>query len=306
MSKELEARVTACEGGLYSVYLQNGRFVSCKPRGRFRHERMKILVGDSVTLSEDEKGNRCIDAVSERHGTLMRPPIANVDRLFVTVSAARPEPLTLNIDKLTCIAVHNGIKPVIVITKCELSRENAEFLRQVYTRAGFDCFLTSSAENEGIDALRAYLTNAPSCCLDVFAGASGVGKSTLLNTLFPSLSLKTQEISAKIARGRHTTRSVVLFPVEILTGSGRGYIADTPGFSLLDFESFDFFSKEDLPYTFPEFEPFLGTCRYTKCSHTKEEGCRIIAETSGGAVPPSRHESYKALYGQLKNKHFYD
>jgi ribosome biogenesis GTPase len=129
-----------------------------------------------------------------------------------------------------------------------------------------------------------------------FAGASGVGKSTLLNRLFPDLSLATGAVSEKTERGRHTTRKVELFP------HAGGFIADTPGFTMLDFEHFDFFTKEDLTYTFPEFEPYLGKCRYTKCSHTKEDGCAILEAKKRGEISQSRHDSYLELYTTLKNK----
>ena len=128
-------------------------------------------------------------------------------------------------------------------------------------------------------------------------GYSGAGKSTLINTLFPNFGLETGEGSKKTERGRHTTRSVRLFEAR------GGYIADTPGFSMLDFARFDFFGKEDLPLTFREFSDCIGKCRYTKCTHTKEEGCAVLRKLQEGKIAPSRHESFKELYGILKDKH---
>ena len=142
--------------------------------------------------------------------------------------------------------------------------------------------------------------------ISCFAGASGVGKSTLMTSLFPELDLKTGEISAKIARGKHTTRAVELYSLSDLSGGGDGYIADTPGFSLLDFVRFDFFDREELPDTFPEFERFIGKCRYTKCTHLCEDGCAVCQAVRGGIIPVSRHDSYISLYGDLKNKHKWD
>jgi ribosome biogenesis GTPase len=121
-----------------------------------------------------------------------------------------------------------------------------------------------------------------------------------MNRLFPELSLSTSEISRKIERGRHTTREVELFPLSDELECG--YVADTPGFSMLDFERFDFFGKEDLPNTFREFEPYIGQCRYTKCTHTKEDGCAVLAAVISGDIPKSRHESYKELFDTLKQK----
>ena len=131
-------------------------------------------------------------------------------------------------------------------------------------------------------------------------GTSGSGKSTLMNRLFPHLQLSTSAISRKIERGRHTTRQVDLFPLS--EAANCGYVADTPGFSMLDFERFDFFDKEDLPETMREFLPLIGNCRYTKCSHTKEEGCAILQAVREGAIPQSRHASYVELYDTLKQK----
>ena len=139
-----------------------------------------------------------------------------------------------------------------------------------------------------------------------FAGASGVGKSTLLNALFPELRLETSAVSEKTERGRHTTRCVTLYPVN--DKADCPYLADTPGFSALDFEQFDFFGKEDLPHTVREFAPYLGGCRYTNCSHTKESAadCAIVRAVEAGEIPKSRHESYWALYDILKNKNSWD
>ena len=133
-----------------------------------------------------------------------------------------------------------------------------------------------------------------------FSGASGVGKSTLLNRLFPSLSLETGEISRRIERGKNTTRRVELYPLSE-TGEG-GFLADTPGFTMLDFERFDFFDKEDLPETFREFRPYIGECRFTKCSHTKEDGCAILEAVKRGDIAKSRHDSFVEIYEVLKNK----
>ena len=135
--------------------------------------------------------------------------------------------------------------------------------------------------------------------MSAFSGASGVGKSTLLNSLFPTLSLSTSSVSKKTERGRHTTRETVLFSIG---DEKKVYIADTPGFTMLDFEQFDFFSIEDLPDTMREFAKYIGLCKYKKCSHTKEEGCAIIEALERGEISQSRHKSYAALFDILKAK----
>ena len=244
--------IIASSGGLYTVETSEGR-VQCRPRGVFRHKHEKVLVGDRVRLSAEGEGT-VISAICERKNALIRPPMANLDYIFVTAAASSPDPDTYMLDKLTTIAEYNNIKPVIVIGKCELDRDRAAELCEIYAKAGYDTFAVSYHTGEGVEAVKAFVDGLPEGSISAFAGASGVGKSSLMNLLFPDLDLETSSVSRKTERGRHTTRSVTLYP------SGKGYIADTPGFSMLDFEHFDFFGKDDLPDTFPEFEQLLGGC----------------------------------------------
>ena len=148
--------------------------------------------------------------------------------------------------------------------------------------------------------MRAYLGEDMPGKTAAFAGASGVGKSTLMNALFEGLDLATGAISQRIERGKHTTRRVRLYPID---GVENAYVADTPGFSMLDFVRFDFFTKEDLPFTMREFDDYIGACRYTKCTHTKEQGCAVLDAVREGRIAKSRHESYCAMFDALKNKH---
>ncbi len=295
-------------GGLYTVRLlqdaelPTGAEISCRARGSFRHEHVTPLAGDTVTLSRSDGGKDefVIDAIEDRKNALIRPPMANLDYLFVTMAAAAPEPILTTQDKLCAIAEYNRIEPVVVITKAELSPDYARDLKKLYSLCGYPCFSLSAVTGEGVEELEAWIASHLPAHTAAFAGASGIGKSTLLNRLFPALELTTSEISRKIERGRHTTRRVELFPLS--EERDCGYIADTPGFSMLDFERFDFFSCEDLPETMREFLPYIGQCKYTKCSHTKEEGCAILEAVRDGHIPASRHESYVELHGILKNK----
>lgn len=291
-------------GGLYTVRRSDGSTVACRARGSFRHDGITPLVGDRVTLLEDGEQGIVIDEILERKNSLIRPPMANLDCIFVTMAAASPTPILTTIDKLTAIAEHTGIEPIIVVTKSELRPDVAEELRKLYASCGFSAFAVSSVENTGIDALQEYIDKNLSGKIAAFAGASGVGKSTLLNRLFPHLALSTSEISRKIERGRHTTRQVELFALS--EGENCGYIADTPGFSMLDFERFDFMDCEDLPLAMREFVDRIGQCRYTKCSHTKEEGCAIVDAVRRGEIPKSRHESFCELHTILKTKKKWD
>lgn len=303
-------------GGLYTVKLKSdcvlpaGELIRCRARGAFRHEGITPLPGDNVTLlcperlgeSKDgkETAGFSITEINDRRSALIRPPVANLDYLFITMAAASPTPILTTVDKLIAIAEFNKIEPVIVITKSELDPEYARKLHNIYSSCGFTCFCLSAVENIGIEPIDLFIAENMDGKIAAFAGASGIGKSTLLNRLFPHLSLSTSEISRKIERGRHTTREVELFALS--KKNDCGYIADTPGFSMLDFERFDFFDKEDLPSTFREFDPYIGGCKYTKCTHTKEEGCAILEAKRQGLIARSRHESYAELFETLKQK----
>ena len=315
-------------GGLYTIKLVDNEvhsahfdtpsplassLITCSASGSFRHNHIKPLVGDNVELvytdhslaENDAKNNDIrITDILERKNELIRPPMANLDVMFISMAAASPAPVIPTIDKLICIAEHNDIEPVIIIGKCDLAPDYARELQDVYVKAGFDCFVLSAKTGEGTEAIREYVSEKLVGKTSAFAGASGIGKSTLLNALFPGLSLTTNTISAKIQRGRHTTRHVELYPIS--NRENTGYIADTPGFSLLDFERFNFFDKEDLAYNMREFRDYIGLCRYTKCSHTKEEGCAILEAVRNGDISKSRHDSFLEIYASLKNKNKWD
>lgn len=237
-----------------------------------------------------------------RKNSLIRPPLANLDLLFVAIAAARPEPSTLTADKLITIAEFNGIEPVPVITKLDLDRERALSLASDYRKCGFDVFTVSSENGEGVGELLSYIEKRCAGLTSAIAGVSGAGKSTLLNRLFPSLRQSTGELSERIMRGKNTTRLTELFRLSRLCGASDGYFADTPGFSMIDFERFDFYDKNDLPFVFREFAPYLTSCRYTKCTHIKEEGCAVIAAVKEGVIPSFRHDSYAAIYADIKDK----
>lgn len=308
-------------GGLYFVTVDeqeghplSGKTVPCRARGKFRHAGTSPLVGDRVEITYNDRTLATLDAeagddaateimisrILDRRNALIRPPLANVDVLFVAMASAAPAPLLPTVDKLILIAEFNGIEPVIVVGKNELDPENAERIADLYEKAGFTVFSLSALSGEGVDAVRAYIEEHLAGKIAAFAGASGVGKSSLLNRLFPHIHLETGEISQKIERGKNTTRHVELFTFPCR--DGEGYLADTPGFSMLDFVHFDFFGKDDLPTTLREFRPYIGRCRYKKCTHVKEEGCAIREAVASGEIAASRYQSFLELYDVLKNK----
>lgn len=317
MQYEATGRVIGGLGGLYEIALAGGdtplagSTVFSRAKGSFRIKGETPLVGDLVRVQYDDTavarytsaargtddgGGVVIAEILPRKNALIRPPMANLGVLFITFAAAKPDPVTETIDKLIAIAEHNGIEPVPVICKQDVAPARAAELAEIYRQAGFTAFTISSVAGEGVSALRDFIKDHLGDRIAAFSGASGVGKSTLLNALYPDLGLETGDISRKIERGRHTTRRVALYPV------GEGFVADTPGFSMLDFVRFDFFTKEDLPFAMREFEPYIGACRYTKCTHTKEEGCAILEAVREGKIAPSRHRGFLAMYEELKNK----
>lgn len=295
MEIKKRGRIIKCVGGLYTVLADDGESIQCRARGAFRHANMTPLVGDNIYL-EAENGNYVIGEICERTNALIRPPMANLDYMFVTFASAHPSPMLDMTDKLISILEYNHVEPIIIIGKCELDKERGDSLFEIYKKAGFNTFLVSCCENIGIDEVGNFINENFKNKTAAFAGASGVGKSTLINKLFPEISQETNTLSKKTERGRHTTREVTLFPV------AGGFIADTPGFSMLDFERFDFFELDDLKYTFREFDKYIGSCKYTKCSHTKEEGCAIINAVKENEISKSRHDNYCMLYDVLKNK----
>lgn len=292
--------ISKSTGGLYTVINENGSF-ECRARGVFRHKKSSPLVGDRCEFSADEKLGFVIESIGERKNELIRPAVSNIDTLFVSFAAASPDPDTLYIDKLISTAVHNSISVVIIITKTDLAPQKAAELEEVYKTVGIPVFLSSSENGEGIEQIKQYIREHKNETFS-FAGPSGVGKSTMLNTLFPELSLRTGSLSEKIERGKHTTREVTLYPLSLFIEGAEGYIADTPGFTSIDFINFNFFTLEELPDTFPEFADIKDKCYWRDCTHTKENDCAVRNGVKNGTVAKSRYESYLSMYEELKNK----
>lgn len=301
-----KGRLIGSVGGLYNVILDGGESLSCKPRGHFRYEKIRLLPGDIVDVVTDDNGNKVINSLHERKNALIRPPLANLDILYCVATTSNPAVDILTFDKLISIAEYNKIEPVIVITKSDLDPEGSKELAEKYRKSGFTVFVLSSKENQGIDEFVSYIKEQKNK-ISAFSGASGVGKSSLLNCVFPGLSLEVGDLSKKTGRGCQTTRQSNLYPLSRLfeDHEAEGYLADTPGFSMLDFVAFDFYTVDDLPGLFREFEPYLGCCKYTKCRHLKEEGCAVIEGVKEGKIEKSRHDSFLAIYADLKDKKNY-
>ncbi len=311
MQREVTGKVVKGVGGLYEtrVVLDGEvRRIPSPAKGILKRDEEKLLIGDNVRLTLDE--GECATVISEvlpRKNALIRPPLANLDYLFIVFAVKKPAPVIETVDKLISIAEHNDIVPVIVITKSDLGDAGAEKYAEIYRMVGLDVFVTSSTTDTGTAELSTYIkNNIRDGATAAFAGASGVGKSTLMNALFPSPGLATGDISRKIERGRHTTRHVEIF--DIGEGESAGHLADTPGFSLVDFARFDFFALDDLLPTFRELLPYVGKCRYADCAHFGESAdeCAVARAAKSGEIPESRLASYRAIYRVLKDKKDYE
>ncbi|MBQ6153401.1 MAG: ribosome small subunit-dependent GTPase A [Ruminococcus sp.] len=287
-SKTINGIITKISGGFYYVEAADTTY-ECKARGVFRKLGITPLVGDFVTLTVPEDGYCSVDSIKERKNSLVRPALANLDRLFIVSSVKEPDCNLYLIDKMTAAAFSKDIEPVIIFSKSDLA--DTDSLVEIYRKVDIKAFDFSVKDLKGLDKIKALIKDKTSA----FCGNSGVGKSTLLNALFPELCLQTGEISDKLGRGRHTTRTVELFK------KYGGYVADTPGFSTLDIERFELIRKDDLKFAFPEFDPYFGKCRFNSCNHLCEKGCAVLRAVEEGVIPSSRHQSYLKMYDEVKD-----
>ena len=285
---ELQGILLKAIAGFY--YVEAGDSIyECKARGKFRKEHLSPTVGDRLLIEVLDDGKGVVNSILPRKNLLIRPPVANIDRLFIVSSHNTPAPSTLIIDRLTAIAIENEIEPIIIFNKVDLGHMSE--WQKLYSSAGFKTIVTSGLSGEGCNEILPLLKGK----ISAFTGNSGVGKSSIINQLLPHLNLKTGEISEKLGRGRHTTRHVELFP------AFGGYVADTPGFSSLDIEKTMPLKKENLAFLFPDFEKYLGCCKFTSCTHTGEKGCAVFEAVSQGKIIPSRYDSYKSIYNEIKD-----
>ena len=289
-----EGIIVKALSGFYYVAAADG-IIECKARGRFRLDGSSPLVGDRVLCSVDSGGKGRIDRVLDRRNRFIRPAVANIDTLVFIAANANPVTDPFLIDRLSVVAAEAGCELVVCVNKTDLDPGDA--LCAIYTKAGFPVVRTSAETGDGIEELRALL--AGKVC--AFTGNSGVGKSSLLNVLLPGAGIRTGEVSEKLGRGRHTTRHVELYHL----GQGT-YIADTPGFASLDLAMTGQIRKEQLQYDFPDFEPYLGSCRFRDCAHLREPGCAVTAAVEAGEIAGSRYRSYARLYELSAKQNFWE
>ena len=272
-------------------YVSDGdRTYECKARGNFRNSGVSPLVGDRVVFEPVDETEGIINTVLPRKNGLTRPPVANIDRLYIVSALENPAPNEFLIDKTAAFAEYRGIEPVIVFNKCDMG----DFSRfeEIYKNAGFEVYTVSALTGEGTEQLRLSLAGKASA----FCGNSGVGKSSILNLLFGEEKLETGEVSSKLGRGRHTTRHTELYALP----SG-GFVADTPGFSDLETYGGDYEFKENLIGCFRDLKKYAGLCKFSDCTHICEKGCAVIDALNNGLLEPARYESYAALFNELKD-----
>ena len=273
-------------GGFYYVEAE-GEVYECKARGVFRKQRITPAIGDRVEISV-KNGKGAIESIEPRKTQLIRPAVANIDTMMLVIAAAEPAPNLFLIDKMLINAEVNGIRPLICINKTDIAEY--ETLRTIYEGAGYEVIALSALDGECRKTLMPYLKDR----VTAFAGLSGVGKSTILSDVLGD-ELETGSVSEKIHRGKHTTRHVELFALK-----EGGYVLDTPGFSSLEITDISDIKAEDLAQYFPELAGVTG-CRFRGCSHINEPDCAVKARLDEGEISPSRYESYKTLYEELKN-----
>lgn len=268
--------------------------VQCRARGVFKKKGITPLVGDDVQFEYTENGEGTVMDIMPRRSRLVRPPVANVEYAVLVFSVAEPD---LNLQLLDKFLVHienSGLIPLICLTKMDLLKPGEANVVQsaihLYKSIGYSVHVTSSKKREGLETIEEALAGS----ISVFAGQSGVGKSSLLNAMIPDLNLMTSEISHRLGRGRHTTRHVELLPL----GKG-GLIADTPGFSQLDFVELE---VENLGECFKEFREPAENCKFRGCLHVHEPGCAVIEAVQQGRIAKSRYDHYVQFLQEMKDK----
>lgn len=291
--------VLRAQGGVYDVETPDG-VLEAVLRGRLKREQRtgeRVVVGDRVDLEPEQAGDATVWAIENVHErtTLLarrapgkaprpKPIVANLGQVVIVFAAARPDPHLRMLDRFLVIAGSSDISPLVVVNKVDLAGpEAARRTFAPYERAGYRVLYTAAREGLGVGELRDALCGR----LSALAGPSGVGKSSLLNAVQPGLGLRVAEISQAVNKGRHTTVTAQLIPLEC-----GGWVADTPGLRELGLWEID---ADQLQFHFPEIEARIGSCRYPGCSHVHEPGCAVLAAVEAGEVDAGRYESYRRM-----------
>ena len=271
--------------------------VQCRARGIFKLNNMSPLVGDYVTYEVSATGEGTINEIQPRASELIRPPIANVQQAILIFSIVEPALHLQLLDKFLVHIEHEGLEPVICLTKHDLLRlddkSSVALIEQaisIYERMGYPVIVTSTKQQTGLSQVKERLRGR----ISVFSGQSGVGKSSLVNALVPNVTMETNQISKKLGRGKHTTRHVQLIPLP-----EGGWVADTPGFSQLDFLQIE---AEQLSNCFREFRALSQECKFRSCLHHQEPGCRVRQAVENGEIAESRYAHYGQFLQEIKER----
>lgn len=278
--------------GNYNVRdLETKEEYKCRARGVFRNKKITPLVGDYVDFSIEDNQEGYILKIEDRKNELVRPPISNVDQALLVFSTKEPEFSNSLLDRLLAIIEYNNIEPVIIVSKDDLT-DDFEFMQnyiEYYKKIGYKVLVTSSFNKIGIDSVKELMKDK----ITVLAGQSGVGKSSLLNALNEEFKLRTAEISKALGRGRHTTRHVELYSID------SGLVADTPGFSKLDFSNI---SVEELSNCFIEFYELSDKCKFRNCTHINEPKCAVKQAVDNNEILKSRYKNYLNIINEIKSQ----
>jgi len=282
-----EGVVLRAYSGYYYVQAA-GDIYACKLRGRFKQERFSLIVGDRVRIAVQPDGTGMVEEILPRESLLTRPLVANVDQAVLTFAARNPDIKSILIDRFLVLAERAHLDIIICINKTDLAEEKElQELVTVYRRIGYRVIAAAAARGTGIDQLAELLTGKTT----VFAGPSGVGKSTLLNAVQPGFALQTGDVSEKIGRGKHTTRFAQLLALD-----GGGYVVDTPGFGSIEFTDM---TPEQLVRCFPDINEYGGSCKFSPCFHWKEPRCGVKEAVNQGLISKERYAHYTQFLAEL-------
>ena len=293
----MKGKIIKGVGGFYYIHLHDNRIFECKAKGVFRNQNIKPAVGDDVDIDivDEDKLLGNIVSILPRRNILIRPVVANVDQAVIIFALAKPEPNYNLLDRFLIMMEQQGVKTIICLNKSDLvDEEYAQTIKQIYEKSGYDVIITSTCSREDVDSGVTRLMELMEGKTTVFAGPSGVGKSSMLNVFNPDAMAETGEISEKIKRGKHTTRHSELICVKDNT-----FIMDTPGFSSLFVADIQ---PEELKDYYSEFFNVDGNCRFNGCIHINEPDCRVKDALANGKISSLRYENYKQLYEELKSK----
>ncbi len=289
----MQGKIVKGIAGFYYVHIENIGVYECKAKGVFRNKSIKPLVGDNVQIdvidADLKKGN--IVEILERDNQLIRPAVANVDQAMIVFAVKKPDPNLNLLDKFLVMMEFQNIETIICFNKTDIGNEDfMEKLKTIYNNAGYKVIFASATKEEGIEVVKKELKGKST----VFAGPSGVGKSSMLNALTSDYTMETGNVSEKIGRGKHTTRHSEIFNIDENT-----YVFDTPGFSSLFVPGM---TKEKLEDCFPEFLEYTNNCRFVGCAHINEPDCAVKDALEEGKISISRYENFKLMYQELKEK----